>query len=192
MRDLGELAESHGISAVESFARAREVSLGALDDRTLDVVDAAAQSLVESASTAWARPTPPVAVGVIEVPNAPVVASGARDEPVPAAPAADPHLTPPTGQALVALLETSISGLHAFGDDESARSVPTPEPRDVGGVDGVVSIDALVYRGRAALERARAVRDALRGARDAAPDPAMLDELYDLLDLAALEETTHA
>jgi hypothetical protein len=47
-----------------------------------------------------------------------------------------------------------------------------------------VPIEQLLYSGRAALDRAREVRDALR-ARPGAPDPALLAELYDLLDLAA-------
>jgi hypothetical protein len=46
-----------------------------------------------------------------------------------------------------------------------------------------VPIEHLLYSGRSALERARAVRDELR-ARPGPPDPALLDELYELLDLA--------
>ena len=42
----------------------------------------------------------------------------------------------------------------------------------------------VLARGRAALDRARAVRDALR-AEPGPPDPERLAELYDLLDLAA-------
>jgi hypothetical protein len=51
----------------------------------------------------------------------------------------------------------------------------------------IVSIDALLYRGRAALDRARAVRDEIREAErtGAAARPESLAELLDLIDLAA-------
>ena len=52
--------------------------------------------------------------------------------------------------------------------------------------EGVVPIESLYYRGRAALDRAREVRDLLR-AQDGAPDRELLAELYDLLDLAAAD-----
>ena len=51
-----------------------------------------------------------------------------------------------------------------------------------------VSIETLLYRGRAALDRAREVRDVMRAAPDgAAADPELLAELFDLLDLAAAD-----
>ncbi|AHG90507.1 Hpt domain protein [Gemmatirosa kalamazoonensis] len=203
LRDLGELAESYDIDAVANFARAREAALATLEERALDTVDSAAQALVESAGTVWARRTPAASSMVVES-----AAPAPRPTPVGSAPAAaappapergEPAATPPSGQALVALLETSITGLHRMVDDEALATPPgargargardeTPaaEPR---GAD-VVPIDTLLYRGRAALERARELRNALRGAD--APDAVLLDELYDLLDLAALEESVHA
>ena len=99
---------------------------------------------------------------------------------------------PPTGPALVELLETGIAGIAAL-DDQARPPTPTdplvavagPPPADgEGGAGAVVPIDALLYRGPAALARARAVRDALRRT-PGAPDPALLAELYDLLDLVA-------
>jgi len=57
--------------------------------------------------------------------------------------------------------------------------VPIPE-------DNVVPIDTLLYRGRAALDRAVEIRDELRR-RGASSDQAALDELFDLLDLARAE-----
>jgi hypothetical protein len=50
----------------------------------------------------------------------------------------------------------------------------------------VVAVETLLYRGRRALDRAREVRDALRAA-PSPPDPVLLAELYDLLDLAAAD-----
>ncbi|MBV9881343.1 MAG: hypothetical protein JO180_12640 [Gemmatirosa sp.] len=223
IRDLGELAESYDIAPVANFARAREAALARLDDRTLEVVDGAAQALVESAGTAWARVTPPASVGVVEppaapsptapsptapspavLPTAPVVAEAPEPAPMPAAPAPpaqvapEPHVpaapsaaqTPASGQALVELLETSISGLHRLAADAELPAFPTPAPDEPPtDADGVASIRTLEYRGRAALDRARQVRDWLRASPT--PDPDLLAELYDLLDLAA-DEPAHA
>jgi hypothetical protein len=49
-----------------------------------------------------------------------------------------------------------------------------------------VPIDALLYRGRSALDRAVEIRDDLRR-RDVVPDHAALEELFDLLELARAE-----
>jgi len=49
-----------------------------------------------------------------------------------------------------------------------------------------VPIDVLLYRGRAAIERAREIRDAIQRSGGIA-DEESLGELYDLLDLALTE-----
>ena len=49
----------------------------------------------------------------------------------------------------------------------------------------IVPVEALLYRGQAALDRARALRDELRSR--GSTDPDALHELYDLLDLARAE-----
>jgi hypothetical protein len=46
-----------------------------------------------------------------------------------------------------------------------------------------VPVDALLYRGRAALDRAMEIRDQLRRG-SGAPAPELLEELYDLVELA--------
>jgi chemotaxis protein histidine kinase CheA len=201
IRDLGELAESYDIRAVVNFARARETALAQLEERALDVVDGAAQALIESAGTAWARPTPPVATGVIAPPTTAAPPAAPRPQPAVAAPAATaataatsepaaPTRTPPSGQALVALLETSISGLNDFAATDPAERSRHAAANLSSPAAGLVPIETLVYRGRAALDRAREVRDLLRGATP--PDPALLSELFDLLDLAALDEPAPA
>jgi HPt (histidine-containing phosphotransfer) domain-containing protein len=92
-------------------------------------------------------------------------------------------MTPtPTGPALRALLEDSIQGMsllaeQPFGEHEA--------PGTAADRDGV-SIDRLLYRGRAALERARQLRDVIRR-EGGAPRAEALAELFDLLDLAATE-----
>jgi hypothetical protein len=136
---------------------------------------------------------------VVEPPaEAPALETAPTEHPEVAEPAVAPAsspvvATPASGQALVALLETSISGLHDFVADAvdapapAAVAAPAPSRR---GTSDTVPIETLVYRGRAALDRAREVRDQLRGT--SAPDPLLLSELYDLLDLAVLDEPVHA
>jgi chemotaxis protein histidine kinase CheA len=87
----------------------------------------------------------------------------------------------PTGRALHAFLQNGISEIER-------QPIAVEEPGDPGSAEGaVVPIDALLYRGRAALDRARAVRDEIRAAeRDGkSPRPESLAELLDLIDLAA-------
>ena len=79
------------------------------------------------------------------------------------------------------------------------RDAPEKFPgleRDMAEEMDVVPIESLLYRGRAALTRARELRETLRaslggdnggGVGVAALDQGALDELLDLLDLAAAE-----
>lgn len=82
----------------------------------------------------------------------------------------------PHGTTLHSLLEQGIAGFEAL--DEA----PLAEPAEL--EDVVVPIEDLVYRGHDALDRALELRDAMRQA-GGTPDPAMLAELFDLLELAA-------
>jgi len=77
------------------------------------------------------------------------------------------------------LLDSTIEALDALDENPFAAPVPIPE-------DNVVPIDSLLYRGRAALDRAVEIRDDLRK-RGSSSDQAALDELFDLLDLARAE-----
>lgn len=74
-----------------------------------------------------------------------------------------------------AALDASIAMFDAFALERLAEPVP------VG--DDLVPVDALFYRGRSALDRAIELRDSLRQA-GGAPAQAVLEEIYDLLDLA--------
>lgn len=82
----------------------------------------------------------------------------------------------PRGSALHALLESGIAGL------EQLDSEPFSPPADID--DPPVAIEDLLYSGRAALERAIEVRDIIR-ARGGASTQDELEEIFDLLDLAA-------
>jgi hypothetical protein len=84
----------------------------------------------------------------------------------------------PTGAELHQFLQTGIAGF----DELDQAPLATPAPLDDA---TLIPIDDLLYRGRAALERAIEVRDLMRlsgGNTDEA-----LAELFDLLDLAAAD-----
>jgi len=79
-------------------------------------------------------------------------------------------------QQLGSLLDAGIAKL---GTLQTAPLVaPTPLPEQP-----AVPIDVLLYRGRAAIERCREIRDQVRSAGGPV-DAETLRELFDLLDLA--------
>jgi hypothetical protein len=53
--------------------------------------------------------------------------------------------------------------------------------------DDVVPMDALLYRGQAAVARAIELRDTIRRA-GGPPSPDLLEEIFDLLELARVPE----
>lgn len=81
------------------------------------------------------------------------------------------------GRALKDLLDASIARLG--GGVEKKRSSSTQK-------DAVLPVDQLLYRGRAALDRAREIGSRAR-AEKRAPAEQEMNELFDLLDLAATE-----
>jgi HPt (histidine-containing phosphotransfer) domain-containing protein len=87
--------------------------------------------------------------------------------------------TAPKGVPAASLLDSTIDALDALGENPFAAPMPIPE-------DTVVPIDTLLYRGRAALDRALEIRDDLRQ-RGGSSDQTALEELFDLLDLARAE-----
>jgi hypothetical protein len=87
----------------------------------------------------------------------------------------EPRFTPASGQELQAILSTSIAQLCAVSRERSRRTPVLPAP---------VAIETLLFRGRAALERALEIRSQLGSAM---PDREILDELLDLVALAAAE-----
>jgi hypothetical protein len=81
----------------------------------------------------------------------------------------------PRGSTLHALLESGIAGL------EQLDSTPFSEPAEID--EELVAIEDLLYSGRAALDRAIEVRNAVR-ARGGPANQAEVDEIFDLLELA--------
>ncbi len=124
-------------------------------------------AMMGSAPTPSSAPTPIV--------NPAVPRPSARPAaPPPAQPAAPPR----SGDDLVAALDRSITGFAQLAE----QPLSTPVPLDI----PIVPIDALLYRGRAAIERAIVIREEVRRAGGSPPREA-LDELFDLLDLALAE-----
>ena len=114
-----------------------------------------------------ALPTPPAPVPPAPTPAAPRAGNGARSR-------------TPSGRDLAALLD---SGIASLGQQLAERPLSNPVPI----VDeALVPIEALLYRGRAALDRMLAVRNDVRAAnRPASPDE--MAELLDLIELAAAD-----
>jgi hypothetical protein len=86
--------------------------------------------------------------------------------------------TPARGQELMSLMRTSIAQLGAVSG-EIGRKTPVPQAP-------AVAIDSLLYRGRAALDRALEIREEIVSS-GAAPDGKTIDELLDLVALASTE-----
>lgn len=107
-------------------------------------------------------PTPVVALPAVE--RQPEVER--VEEPAPAAAAAD-------------RLEAGLAGLERLELEPLAAPVAVESP--------VVPVEMLVYRGRAAVRRAIEIRDDVRRS-GAVPTRETLEELFDLLDLALLDE----
>jgi HPt (histidine-containing phosphotransfer) domain-containing protein len=137
------------------------------------------------------RPAPFVTPSGMMTPisGAPIIATGAD---LSSAPAARPT---PAGSATVGAVPpmrnpTPSKGAAALGEllDRGIRSLgtlpQTPLSNPVTLAEQApVPIDVLLYRGRAAIERAREIRDAIKRSGGVA-DAETLGELYDLLDLA--------
>ena len=94
----------------------------------------------------------------------------------------------PPGRRLHQLLETSIAGISRLQDETTgaarARSTPAGTAAARRTPIEVVPIETLLYEGRAARGRALELRDELRRA-GGPPSAEQLEELFDLLDLAA-------
>ncbi|HEX8851730.1 MAG TPA: hypothetical protein VF761_19540 [Gemmatimonadaceae bacterium] len=176
MRALGSAADSFGERAVSSWVSGVAPMVVSLEPNTLAAVRQVAALLADPRSTGEQLAHQIARVGSAAPAPAPA--------PVPAAPRRPSNgarsTRTPTGRDLAALLDTGIS---ALGQQLSQRPLSAPVPI----VDeSLIPIETLLYRGRAALDRAVALRNELRGAARA-PSGEELAELYDLLELATTE-----
>ncbi|MFN2638440.1 MAG: hypothetical protein ABR585_15700, partial [Gemmatimonadaceae bacterium] len=92
-------------------------------------------------------------------------------------PAAAAPRTPPRGQELRDVLNSSLATMRSL---ESRNSGPQPATTEL------VPIQELLYRGKRAIERAAEIRRALKKS-GTPPTRALVDELVDLVELAAAE-----
>jgi len=134
-----------------------------------EMIDSAPSLMSEVKRVSSQRPAP-----------APLFTPAAAAGPALPTPAA-PRPAVPAPAPAAALLDSTIAALESMPDYAFAH--PTPIPEDV-----LVPIESLLYQGRSALDRAVEIRDDLRRRGGAAsPDPAALEELFDLLELARAE-----
>jgi chemotaxis protein histidine kinase CheA len=208
-RALDSLDEVAGLLAQPGgTAGSLNERLAALRVRRGDTPAAATASLASApafappvASAVAASPAPPLPAAPPS-PRPPVHAtpsgmmtpiSGAPIIAPPAEPPRPPAPRPtPAGAASVSQMRnpTPSAGAAALGDllDRGIRNLGTLAKTPLSNPVALseqppVPIDALLYRGRAAIERARQIRDAIRQ-KGGAADADTLSELYDLLDLA--------
>lgn len=204
VRSLARSAESFGETSVAMMLQALIQAASTLEDKALTALDQASVILTAGDQEPLAarfesllNPAPRVIAPVAAPIAAPIATPIAAPEPAPVvaepvlppiesfapdAPAAidEPDApAPPSGSDLHHLLGAGISGLSGLEHE------PLSEPAEVDD-DGIVPIQDLLYRGRAALHRAIELGDTLKRAGPS-PDAESLAELYDLLELAAAE-----
>ena len=122
--------------------------------------------------------TPISGAPIFSAPTEPALPRSPR--PTPAGSAAVPARRSPTPSAgAVALGDLLDRGIRKLG---TLPQTPLSNPVTLA-EQPAVPIDVLLYRGRAAIERAREIRDAIQRGGGVA-DAEALSELYDLLDLA--------
>jgi hypothetical protein len=160
---------SPGADLTGLAARFHELRKGHAVDRA---IGAGLGPLTQPRST---TPAPP-----ISIPAMPTPASTRPVRPTPVREVSVRRKTPltPTGPELRQFLQ---SGIASFTELDQAPLAP-PAPLDDA---TLIPIDALLYRGRAALERAIEVRDLIRLSGGNTEEA--LSELFDLLDLAAAD-----
>jgi hypothetical protein len=100
-----------------------------------------------------------------------------RRVPTPAEQAAALTRTPPRGQELKDVLNSSLATMRSLETRNSGPQAPVTE---------LVPIQELLYRGQRAIERAAEIRRALKKS-GTPPTRALVDELVDLVELASVE-----
>lgn len=182
LRAARALAESFGEREFASLT-SQMMSASALDAPLLERLGRVAKLM---ADPSLSREALHERLGALDRAPAP-----ARATPVASPPAAMPAATPretvavpraggiPTPTGAADLLEQGLAGLARLESEPLAKRTPTEPP--------IVPVETLIYRGRGAVRRAIEIRDAVR--RTGAPPPMeTIEELFDLLDLALLDE----
>jgi hypothetical protein len=160
LEGLMDSADSFGETRVADFVRAWSDRVLAKDSRALTAMESAAALLADASGS-------------------PDTLAQSLQRLLPRDQSAPPKRRTPTGRELHSTLSQTLEGFSAL--EQAPLDVARPTP-----VEEIVPIESLLYRGRAALERARALRAELTSAGEL-PSPDALQELYDLIELAAAE-----
>ena len=188
---FGENVVATSLNAlIEGAAALNPLALTGLDESAALLASRADEPLAPKIAEIVRRATPmrsstPISSTPVVPPAAPV----APRAPTPVAPAAAAPAAPrtpsapltaaPSGSALHDMLGAGISGLSSLTDTPFAEPVELED-------DGVVPIQDLLYRGKAALRRAAQLGQSFRRS-GSTPNADELTELYDLLELAEAE-----
>jgi hypothetical protein len=212
LQALESAAESFGEHEIAGFIRAQNraltnidfLSLSGLDDLALALTEpglqgdrlrarlrelAGGRDLASAIGAGFGRSTPPAPAPRAATPPAPRP-QASRPVPPPA-PVAPPIAPPPVVASAPArpappaepsLLDRGIASLDSFSARRHLTPAPIPEDDD----SHLVPIESLLYRGRAALDRAAELRDSMKQGVGV-NDPEVLDELFDLIELARVD-----
>ena len=112
-----------------------------------------------------------------EVKRVPTDSQQTNAQAAPARPTSSSTQTPPKGRELRDVLNSSLATMRSL---ETRHSGPQPPATEL------VPIQELLYRGQRAIERAAEIRRALKKS-GTPPTRALVDELVDLVELAATE-----
>jgi hypothetical protein len=181
LEDLASVLAQPGAEGERLSARLREIS-GGRDLSSAIAMGFGTEQPSPSEAPAAPRASRPSPLAVAT----PAASILAQPEPVAPPPAAPPVLSPAPAPAAPArtalddgsasLIDSSIAALDALAEHPLVEPVPLTDT-------DVVPIETLLYRGRAALDRAVEIRDEIKRSGNRA-DSAALEELFDLLDLA--------
>ena len=200
LRSLKQAAESFSEQDVADFVASHNDAVVDLNARALDSLAEVAALLAQPGSSANSltdrlaalRTRRSASIPMPVVPELTPFGSMPAVEPRTSAPM--PPVERPAAAAFASVaasvVEAASAGVSAIGDllDKGIRNLgslstaPLSAPAAVA-EQAPVPIEVLLYRGRAAVQRAREIRDELRGSNRAV-DHESLAELYDLLDLA--------
>jgi HPt (histidine-containing phosphotransfer) domain-containing protein len=185
LRAIRATAASFGQKSVAAVVESHLARTGVLDAAALDAIETFATSISPAATapTPLGQPAIPprlsrtIPPALASVPaTSPPPPSRMQTPPIPMPPV--PVRPAASRAAGPSPLDATIATFDALSRERFAEPVAFD--------DEVVPVDALLYRGKAALDRAIELRDELRRS-NAAPSPGALEELYDLLELARVD-----
>ena len=178
LRAIRATAASFGQMAVAQTVEAYLEQTGNLNVAALDAI----ASFATTISPAATAPTPAIQPAVsgqrLTQPRPVVAPPNASDAQHARVMAAVPTKPVQSLKSMAISLDSTIAAFDAMSGERLAEPVAMN--------DDILPVDALVYRGRAALDRAVELRDAIRRA-GGPPAPEVLEELYDLVELARVE-----